>query len=70
MSVSNSTCASYFLRVEVQFVPLDAGTPADPANDGGSLDGGADAITGAVPDAATEAALADAGLADAGADGD
>jgi hypothetical protein len=70
ISVGNSTCANYFARVEVQFVPLDAGTPTDPVNDGGSLDSGANAITGAVPDAATEGALADAGLADAGADGD
>jgi hypothetical protein len=53
MSVSNSTCASYFARVEVQFVPLDGGTPMLPVNDGISLDGGADAITGAVSDAAT-----------------
>jgi hypothetical protein len=70
LTVTNSTCASYFVRVEVDFIPLDAGaaTSSSPES-GGSIDGGADAPPVAAGDAAASDALADAGLADAAADG-
>jgi hypothetical protein len=79
LSVTNTTCANYFLRVEVDFVPVGPEADASGPLDGpGPIDAPAEAETASIlPDSAVAATLVDSseagaltGTADAGPDSD